>query len=60
MVQIVDHAWFQRLKPRYDGPLSNFAVDFNLRRYNEATGGLVSFGARPGVVRPGAGPGGMG
>jgi len=26
------------LKLEYDEPLSNFAFDFNLRRYNEVTG----------------------
>jgi H+-transporting ATPase len=25
--------WFQRLKPQYAEPLSNFAFNFNLRRY---------------------------
>jgi len=28
--------WFQRLKLQYDEPLSNFAFNFNLRRYNKA------------------------
>jgi hypothetical protein len=30
-------AWFQRLKPKSDEPLSHFAFNFNLRRYNEVT-----------------------
>jgi hypothetical protein len=28
-----DRAWFQRLNPEYDDPLSNFAFNFNMRRY---------------------------
>jgi elongation factor 3 len=28
-----DHAWFQRLKLKHSEPLSNFAFNFNLRRY---------------------------
>jgi len=28
-----NHAWFQRLKLKCAGPLSNFALKFNLRRY---------------------------
>ena len=30
----VGRAWFQRLKLKYDEPLSNVAFSFNLRRYN--------------------------
>ena len=29
--------WFQRLKLQYDEPLSNFASNFNLRRYTSGT-----------------------
>ena len=29
----VDRAWFQRLKLKYDVPLSNFAFNFNLQPY---------------------------
>jgi hypothetical protein len=32
----VKRAWFQHLNLKCDGPLSNFAFNFNLRRYNEA------------------------
>ena len=35
----VHRAWFQRLKLKYEGPLSNFAFIFNLRRYSTALGG---------------------
>jgi len=31
---LCDCAWFQRLKLNYDVPLSSFAFDCNLRRYN--------------------------
>ena len=31
----VDRAWFQRLKLKYDEPLSNFAFNFNLRLYTK-------------------------
>jgi hypothetical protein len=30
-------AWFQRLKLKYEGLLSNFAFNFNLRRYTGTT-----------------------
>jgi len=30
----VECAWCQRLKPKYDEPLSNFTFKFNLRRYS--------------------------
>ena len=30
----VARAWFQRLKLKYDETLSNFALNFNLRRYS--------------------------
>jgi hypothetical protein len=30
----VETDWFQCLKPKYDDPLSNFAFNFNLRRYS--------------------------
>ena len=30
----IESAWFQRLKLKCDEPLSNFAFNFNLRRYN--------------------------
>ena len=29
----VERAWFRRLTLKYDEPLSNFAFNFNLRRY---------------------------
>jgi hypothetical protein len=29
----VESAWFQRMKLKYDKPLSNHAFNFNLRRY---------------------------
>jgi hypothetical protein len=32
----VERAWFQRLTLRYDGLLSNFAFNFNLRLYTSA------------------------
>jgi len=32
----LDCAWFQRLKLRYDVALSNFAFDFDLRRFDKA------------------------
>jgi hypothetical protein len=31
----VDRYWFQRLKLKYDEPLSNFAFTFNLRIYTK-------------------------
>jgi hypothetical protein len=31
----------QRLKLKYEAPPSNFAFNFNLRRYNSVTAGLV-------------------
>jgi hypothetical protein len=31
----IEIAWFQRLKLKYDKPLSNLAFDFNLRRYSK-------------------------
>jgi len=34
--------WFQRLKLQYDEPLSNFAFNFNLRRYSQALRLLVA------------------
>jgi len=37
----VDRAWFQRLKLDYDEPLSNFAFNFNLRRYHKYVKKLV-------------------
>ena len=30
----VDRAWFQRLQLKHDEPLSNFAFNFNKRRYS--------------------------
>jgi hypothetical protein len=33
----VGSTWFQRLKLRYDEPLSNFAFNFNLRHYSKGT-----------------------
>jgi len=32
----VDHTWFQRVKLKYDEPLSSFAFNFDLRRYTLA------------------------
>jgi hypothetical protein len=32
----VDRAWLQRLRPKYDAPLSKFALKSNLRRYTLA------------------------
>jgi len=31
---LTDRAWFERLNLNYDEPLSNFAFNHNLRRYN--------------------------
>jgi hypothetical protein len=31
----VESTWFQRLNPKYDEPFSNFAFNFNLRRYSK-------------------------
>ena len=41
----VDRAWFQRWKPKYDEPLSNFAFNFNLRRYTAALGKSLDLGS---------------
>jgi serine/threonine protein kinase len=32
---LVGRAWLQRFRLKYDHPVSNFAIDFNLRRYTE-------------------------
>ena len=32
----IERAWIQRLKHKYDEPLSHLAFDFNLRRYTRA------------------------
>jgi len=34
---LVESAWFRCLKLVYDESLSNFAFDFNLRRYNKCS-----------------------
>jgi hypothetical protein len=34
----VESAWFKRLRLTYEEPLSNFAFNFNLRRYNKERG----------------------
>jgi len=56
----VDRAWFQRLKPKCDEPLSNFACKFNLRRFTmeEVAHGSPVVVDPDGVVVPdGVGPG---
>jgi hypothetical protein len=35
------------LKPRYDGPLSNFAFKFNLRRHDKARAAVSFMNRRP-------------
>jgi hypothetical protein len=42
---LVDSAWFQRLKLRYETPLSNFAFEFTVRRYNLVIAEAVSVSA---------------
>ena len=37
----VDSAWFQRLKLRYEEPLSNFAFKLNVRRYTSEVTALI-------------------
>jgi hypothetical protein len=46
----------KRLKPKFDGPLSNFAFKFNLRRFNlELYGGCKSWVELPFQIPAGAG-----
>ena len=40
----VECLWFQRLKLRYDKTFSNFAFNFNLRRYIELVAAPVEVG----------------
>ena len=45
---------FQHLKLQYDGPLSNFAFKFNLRRYNKDFSSVLAFfGEAVKEVKPG-------
>ena len=45
-------AWFQRLELKYDKPVSNFAFNFNLRRYtvDDARGARGVDAQRPGAA----------
>ena len=55
----------KRLKPKCDGPLSNFAFEFNLRRYNEGltmtsgTGAAAAAQEKAPMMHQPVGPGGL-